>query len=128
MGETARVLEVIWGKWEWKYFSENQKYDLTALSTKPPDGQINAVMRGIRAAIGCPADVVRYQGQPGFALRDAIEDRSSDSFRMSVIDPAPTFAVPMRANCVGRHVRRRATAPPSRPAVPWHRALPWAAW
>jgi hypothetical protein len=29
----AKVLEVIWGKWEQKYFSENQKKDST-------DGQI----------------------------------------------------------------------------------------
>jgi hypothetical protein len=25
VGETARVLELIWGAWEQKYFSENQK-------------------------------------------------------------------------------------------------------
>jgi hypothetical protein len=36
-GGMATVLDLIWGKWEQKYFSENQKKDSTAL---PPDGQI----------------------------------------------------------------------------------------
>jgi hypothetical protein len=33
VGETARVLELIWGNWEQKYFSENQKKDSTARET-----------------------------------------------------------------------------------------------
>jgi hypothetical protein len=32
----ARVLELIWGKWEQKYFSENQKKDST---TNSPTGK-----------------------------------------------------------------------------------------
>jgi hypothetical protein len=36
-GGMATVLDLIWGGWEPKYFSENQKKDSTAL---PPDGQI----------------------------------------------------------------------------------------
>ena len=32
-GGMARVLELIWGKWEQKYFSENPKSNLTALET-----------------------------------------------------------------------------------------------
>jgi hypothetical protein len=35
----ARVLELIWGKWEQKYFSENQKKDSTRLSTDRPSGK-----------------------------------------------------------------------------------------
>jgi hypothetical protein len=34
-----KVLDVIWGEWEQKYFSENQKKDSTALSTKRPTGK-----------------------------------------------------------------------------------------
>src|SRR3984893_17593661 len=36
-GGMATVLDLIWVRWEPKYFSENQKKDSTAL---PPDGQI----------------------------------------------------------------------------------------
>jgi hypothetical protein len=35
----ATVLDLIWGKWEQKYFSENQKKDSTALSTSCPTGK-----------------------------------------------------------------------------------------
>ena len=35
----AGVVNVIWGKWEQKYFSENQKKDSTALSTNRPTGK-----------------------------------------------------------------------------------------
>jgi hypothetical protein len=38
-GGTRKVLDVIWGEWEQKYFSEKQKYDSTALSTKRPTGK-----------------------------------------------------------------------------------------
>src|SRR6266436_4908323 len=38
-GGMRRVLELIWGKWEQKYFSENQKKDSTALSTNRPTGK-----------------------------------------------------------------------------------------
>jgi hypothetical protein len=39
----ATVLDLIWGKWEPKYLSENQKKDSTAL---PPDGQITRLQPG----------------------------------------------------------------------------------
>ena len=32
-------IDLIWGKWEQKYFSENQKKDSTALSTNRPTGK-----------------------------------------------------------------------------------------
>jgi hypothetical protein len=35
----ARVLDLIWGEWEQKYFSENQKKDSTPLSTNRPTGK-----------------------------------------------------------------------------------------
>jgi hypothetical protein len=34
-----KVLDVIWGKWEQKYFSEKPKKDSTALSTNRPTGK-----------------------------------------------------------------------------------------
>jgi hypothetical protein len=36
----AGVVNVIWGKWEQKYFSENPKKRLDSPVNKPPDGQI----------------------------------------------------------------------------------------
>src|SRR5258705_10083249 len=38
-GGMARVLDLIWGEWEQKYFSENQKKDSTPLSTNRPTGK-----------------------------------------------------------------------------------------
>jgi FMN-dependent NADH-azoreductase len=35
-----KVLDLIWGEWEQKYFSENQKKDSTPLSRNRPTGQI----------------------------------------------------------------------------------------
>src|SRR6195256_1633575 len=35
-GGMRKVLDVIWGRWEQKYFSENPKKDSTALSTNRP--------------------------------------------------------------------------------------------
>jgi hypothetical protein len=35
----ARVVDLIWGEWEQKYFSENQKKDSTRLSTNRPTGK-----------------------------------------------------------------------------------------
>jgi hypothetical protein len=34
-----KVLDLIWDKWEQKYFSENQKKDSTRLSTNGPTGK-----------------------------------------------------------------------------------------
>jgi hypothetical protein len=34
-----KVLDLIWGEWEQKYFSENQKKDSTRLSTNRPTGK-----------------------------------------------------------------------------------------
>jgi hypothetical protein len=34
-----KVLDLIWGEWEQKYFSENQKKDSTRLSTNCPTGK-----------------------------------------------------------------------------------------
>jgi hypothetical protein len=34
-----KVLDVIWGAWEQKYFSEEPKKDSTALSTNRPTGK-----------------------------------------------------------------------------------------
>jgi hypothetical protein len=34
-----KVLDLIWGEWEQKYLSENQKKDSTALSTNSPTGK-----------------------------------------------------------------------------------------
>jgi hypothetical protein len=46
----AKVLDVIWGAWEPKYFSENQKYDSTALETAS-SGQNIAMSGGLVAII-----------------------------------------------------------------------------
>jgi hypothetical protein len=35
----ATVLDLIWGKWEQKYFSENQKKDSTGKSERRPSGK-----------------------------------------------------------------------------------------
>jgi hypothetical protein len=43
----AKVLEVIWGSGEQKYFSENQKKDSTALETASSGSHSPLVMAGL---------------------------------------------------------------------------------
>jgi hypothetical protein len=40
VGWDAKVLDLIWGKWEQKYFSENPKYNLTARANHPDGANI----------------------------------------------------------------------------------------
>jgi hypothetical protein len=55
----AKVLDVIWGMWEQKYFSENQKNNLTRLSRNSPTGKSR----------GCSPDGAKRN--PGPASRDS---------------------------------------------------------
>jgi hypothetical protein len=54
-----KILDVIWGAWEPKYFSENQKR-LDSPVKKLPDGQITRLCRSIRDAI--PAVATKTPG------------------------------------------------------------------
>jgi hypothetical protein len=53
----AKVLDVIWGEWEQKYLSENQKKDSTALSTNRPTGKSQSFSPGQRCAASKSWDV-----------------------------------------------------------------------
>src|SRR6266852_3282414 len=59
-GGMRKVLDLIWGKWEQKYLSENQKYDSTHLSRNSPTGKSPAcspkMLKG-RYPLRRPADL-----------------------------------------------------------------------
>ena len=49
VGETARVLDLIWGEWEWKYFC---KRDWTARSLICPSGKLLAAAGSSSSTVG----------------------------------------------------------------------------
>jgi hypothetical protein len=78
----ATVLDLIWGAWEQKYFSENQKKDSTALETA--GGQITSV-----PCIQVPPSLYHP-----FEIRGVMSDNFCGSFRVRHIRQAPARESP----------------------------------
>jgi hypothetical protein len=59
-----KVLEVIWGDWEQKYLSENQKKDSTALETASTGKSLEPVLSSIcRMSLAAPTRQIWTNGQ-----------------------------------------------------------------
>jgi hypothetical protein len=61
----AKVLDVIWGKWEQKYFSENQKNSLTRPSTNRPTGKSLEPVLLSSLFIFASTEAAKLQWRPG---------------------------------------------------------------
>jgi hypothetical protein len=66
----ARILEVIWGEWEQKYFSENPKKDSTRLSTNRPTGKsLEPVLLSTPSVFRIPNQNEKSHKSPGARKR-----------------------------------------------------------